>query len=461
MASLATKDIALLKNKSVLLIFLLAGAAFLHWTHIPDADEGVILNGAWNLINGRRLYIDFFEFIPPGAFYLLFWWWKVVGVSYATAKLLALAFLSAAVVGFWRIIFLFSKRSTPIMSAIFVLLTIPWIILNHNAFSTAALLWAAYFFLRGIQSRHWTVRWWIGAGIGLGTGFLFLQHRSLAFLVAAVTWWLIWGRKDFSLKIFLAFLLVSLAASALLLFFWPAKLLLNNLIISPLFRYSGINFYPLGPWILVFFIWLFWGIYLRIWQKRRLSFLWSLQLFFLISVLPRADISHLSQVIWPLLVGLGCIYRPQVPWPVRWMIKISLVGLALLFLLNWTKINGQWMGIKNFKLSQEVIPAVENNCSSPYLYAGPFAPNLYFETRKLNATSFSFLLTGMHTPAMFQQAAEELKDKKPDCALLNYAMVKKFNYQLDNPVDQYLRKHYRPIARWGHLELYKIISVPQ
>ena len=44
-------------------------------------DEGVLLHGAERLLAGRRLYVDFFEFLPPGGFVIVAVWFGVAGVS--------------------------------------------------------------------------------------------------------------------------------------------------------------------------------------------------------------------------------------------------------------------------------------------------------------------------------------------------------------------------------------------
>ena len=44
-------------------------------------DEGYLLHGAERLLRGRRLYIDFFEFLPPGSFVIVAVWFGVTSIS--------------------------------------------------------------------------------------------------------------------------------------------------------------------------------------------------------------------------------------------------------------------------------------------------------------------------------------------------------------------------------------------
>ena len=70
---------------------IILGIIFLfHFNHYLSADEGVTLNGAWNLYNGQIMYKDFFAFIPPASFYLIFIFWKIFGPSFLVAKLFAI-----------------------------------------------------------------------------------------------------------------------------------------------------------------------------------------------------------------------------------------------------------------------------------------------------------------------------------------------------------------------------------
>ena len=53
-------------------------------------DEGVLLHGAERLLRGQRLYVDFFEFLPPGGFVIVTAWFGITGVSLWSARLLAI-----------------------------------------------------------------------------------------------------------------------------------------------------------------------------------------------------------------------------------------------------------------------------------------------------------------------------------------------------------------------------------
>ena len=53
-------------------------------------DEGVMLHAAENILHGDSLYVDFFEFPPPGGFLVVAAWFVMAGTSICSARALAL-----------------------------------------------------------------------------------------------------------------------------------------------------------------------------------------------------------------------------------------------------------------------------------------------------------------------------------------------------------------------------------
>jgi hypothetical protein len=109
------------------------------------------------------------------------------------------------------------------------------------------------------------------------------------------------------------------------------------------------------------------------------------------------------------------------------------------------------------KADNLVLRYIAEECNgSPYLYAGPFMPNLYFEARKINPTGFAWLITGHHTPGQFARAAQRIETARPACAILNYETVRKYNYNTGNPVDNYIKNNYRLDKVLGEFMFYKL-----
>src|SRR5882762_9790503 len=51
-------------------------------------DEGVMLHGAERMLRGDRIYLDFFEFLPPGGFLIMEGWFGIVGISLFSTRIL-------------------------------------------------------------------------------------------------------------------------------------------------------------------------------------------------------------------------------------------------------------------------------------------------------------------------------------------------------------------------------------
>lgn len=92
----------------VVLFFLLF---FLAPLRLWNSDEGLLLAGAWDLLHGKDIYVNFFEFTPPGVFYLVFWAWKLFGASFLAAKILSIIALFLSAVGVYKIASLLDEQS--------------------------------------------------------------------------------------------------------------------------------------------------------------------------------------------------------------------------------------------------------------------------------------------------------------------------------------------------------------
>src|SRR5262245_44602126 len=60
-------------------------------TVVGLGDEGVLLHGADRMLRGERLYVDFFELLPPGGFIITAGWFGIAGISMWSARVLAVA----------------------------------------------------------------------------------------------------------------------------------------------------------------------------------------------------------------------------------------------------------------------------------------------------------------------------------------------------------------------------------
>ncbi len=434
---------------------------FFHCNHTLNSDEGVVLEGAWNLINNRELYFDFFEFIPPGSFYAVFFIWKIFGVYYLVAKFLAIITIFLTSVGIYKISrHIVDNDWVYLPPFIFIFSSFSWPIVNHNVFNLFFVVWAVYFFIKSLFG--YPVKHIVISGFFSGLAVIFLQQRGVVLLLAALLYLFILfikEKKYIWLKLCFYYLFSALPLVALLFIKWPARLLYKSLIEFPLFNYTEVNKVSVYLFLLYLVI-----LFLAIWwfrknKSKEIWFLFLLQLVLLVSALPRPDYYHIYLIIFPLYAifplmfgrmhGLNHYFRRVLYFGVS--IAIFLIILpSLVFVLITCP---PFSSIKD----NEVLSYVKDNCPGKEdLYAGPFIPGLYFEARKLNVIPYSFLITNHQTPEQFLEAKNLLTEHKPACAVYNFKIVEKFGYSQDNAVDNYIINNYQLAFKKGDNLVYKV-----
>lgn len=434
---------------------------FLHSRHILNSDEGLILEGAWNLFHQKTLYLDFFANRVPGAYYFTFWVWKIFGANYAVAKFASLLFVFFSAIGIYKICQTISQsRANYLVPLLFIISSASWPIINHSTLSLFFIVWATYFFLKGLSSR--TAFNFILCGLLTGLTVIFLQHKGLALLAAFLSFSALVAfiKKDSPLIKLNAYLFISSLLPVLLLFFvWPAQILFDNLILYNLFHYIEKNKVGLG--LLVFFSSFFLS-FIWILKKEKLAKVWlliCLQLFLFLSIIPRPDIYHIALAIFPLYALFPLALKRIKLFHKSAVFGFSaLSGLAILIILKPVVLS-LFMYPPFYTLEKSnTILFIKEQCPGEYIYAGPFLPGIYFETRKLNPTPYPVLITGIQTNEQFKEAVRSLKTFQPLCAVLNYAIVEKFNYDKNNPVDNFIKNNYLIVYEENNETVYKLKS---
>ena len=247
---------------------------------------------------------------------------------------------------------------------------------------------------------------------------------------------------------------------AILLVLFSPVVLFDDLYRFPAGQYWSVNRVDPAPLLVAIAAITLIHVYLR---KERSDLVVALviqQCALLLSVIARPDLSHVAAVIFPML----CLLPPVAARYVRnrpdtilgkssaplWLTVAVLFSSAVARFFVFSAVG-----------EPKLISYVRDNCTaSPYLYAGPFMPGVYFETRKLNATRYSVLVTGLNTDAQFRDAADDLSKVKVPCAVVNYGMVSKFRYSQDNPVDVFLDQNYRVVLEDGGSRVLKRVDGP-
>jgi hypothetical protein len=428
----------------------------LHTTHQLDSDEGLILHGAWSILNGRMLYTDFFEFVAPGSFYLIAILWKLFGAHYWIAKSIAIVAIALAALGIYRISELIiaeqqvteSRWATFFGPFVFCLYSGYWPAINHNTFNIALVVWGTYFVCRHILRRN------LGdatmGGFICGVAVLFLQHRGAVLAAVALFAPYVFHRGGMTATNWKStgiFAVGLLAPTAAMFLFWPPSVLFEHLVLFPATRYLEVNRVDLSLFGVVASF-----VALAVWLLRRSSsrivwFLLALQIVFFVGALQRPDASHITPILFPLLALFPLLLNMAsgASRPSRYFVVWIAAGLLMLNarvpMMMYQRASAPFFSEPS---QHPGLRYVRENCTaSPYIYAGPFLPGIYFETDKFNPTRYSVLLTKLSTDSQFLEALRDFETYRPHCMVTHYAMVEKFKYDKRNVLDEYISRNYQ------------------
>lgn len=446
----------MLENKSLLYktlksywpwLVLALALFFTHSQHFLNSDEGIILNAAWNIVNGKKLYLDTFEFIAPGAPYLLAWWWKLSSPSYLNAAFLGYLISLSSMIG----LYLISKKLTIkrwvfLAPTLFIISSSSWTFINHNNFNVAAIIWATYCLMLGLENKKYFL---FLAGILSSLSILFTQHKGL---IVAGIFLLYLSYLKLKHKInYLFYLIVGLALPLLILFiFWSPTILYKNLVLFPLYNYPSTNFFPLGLWIVCLIVSS--AIIFTVWptiknnQKNNLFILSSLSLALLLSSVGRADIDHILQALVIFLPVISLIFESSLRKRGDKLIIYFIISIFIMSRFIWPPFDN--LGARN------IIKVIKDSCpKNSRIYAGPFMPEIYFEMRTLNITPYGFLITKQQTAEQFNDAFNIIKNDPPNCVVLDYNMVEKFSYNKNNLLDNFFKENYKKVNNFGKIDI--------
>jgi len=211
-------------------------------------DEGVLLHGADRMVRGSTLYVDFFEFLPPGGFVLTAAWFSVTGVSLLSARTLAILII----VGIACFTFLACRqasRNAPLSG----LLVIGWIMMSqgfwteisHHWFTTLFAMVGAWAALAGLEQR--ALRWPLIAGVAVGAAAMIVPTRGALAVLAALTAFLnLRQNRTGSITYVLGVALVPAGLVAYLVANHSLAAAFDDVIRFTATRYAAIQYVPFG-----------------------------------------------------------------------------------------------------------------------------------------------------------------------------------------------------------------------
>ena len=310
-------------------------------------DEGVTLHGAERMLRGDRIYLDFFEFLPPGCFAITATWFKVTGVSLVSAR--ALAIVTAAAIACFT--YLASRQaskhapSSAFIAVGWVVLTQGnWTVVFHQWFTTLFVIIAAWATLVGIErSQRWP-RWSLTAGIVAGAAAMVTPSRGALAMLAAATPFANVHRYWRELIVYLlGATLVPIFTVAYLVWQGALTEAFEDVILFPVKHYISIQPVPFGFETIFPVKWLFPLTALlailtcaRLWptslSDRVLQTCAAFALAGFIGCYPRPDSAHLLYAVasvCPLLAY--CMRQLTTHWQPRYRYAVAAVAIAFLF----------------------------------------------------------------------------------------------------------------------------------
>jgi hypothetical protein len=213
-------------------------------------DEAVLLNGAERMLRGSTLYVDFFEFLPPGGFVLTEAWFSIAGISIGSARSLAIL----TIVGIACFTYLACQqacKNAPLSALLatgwVVMSQGPWTQVSHHWFTTLFSMVAAWSALASIEHPQRWLRWPLIAGAVAGMAVMVTPHRGALVMLAAVTAFLHLRRRR--AELFAYVLGCALAPAGLLAYLAGHHALVaafDDVIRFTATRYAAIQTVPFG-----------------------------------------------------------------------------------------------------------------------------------------------------------------------------------------------------------------------
>ena len=430
-------------------------AFILFSNHSYSADEGMILNSAWQLWHGKAMYIDFYEFLTPGSAYSIYWLWSIFSnpdYFYLVAKIFGIILWLLSAVAMYLIGTKITKNKILIIFSILLWLFASryYALINHNYFSSFAAVWLLYFLIISLEKKKLYL--YFITGLLASLVFLFLQTKGLILFLLILIIYIFYKNKNPANpnpeNPLISRILVTTAGFTLpivcLLFFWPANKLFYSWFIFP----NEINYLShklFSPLILTIelltLIILFAFAYF--YKKKIYWLIFFFQIALFIASFNSIELFHFLINAFPVCIMAGVFFQKIFKflklkiWH-HYLLYGYLIIVALAYTLAFIPLKFE-KTIYNFDTPYFFnIPELKQ---AQHIYAGPFLPHIYFEFKKPNP--FPYTLTYLCDQTCRQEILDIFKQTQPEFAILAYSRVDKFGYNRDNVIDNYIKDNYQ------------------
>lgn len=406
-------------------------------------DEGIWLGGADRMLRGDVLYLDFFEFHPPGGFLLVEGWFRIAGESFLSARILAVITMTAIACLVYLCCFEASQDATISAAAAMV-----WVIasqgvwplqVNHHLFTTLLSMIAAWAAFRNVRFGTTSHGMAILSGLAAGAAGMVTPTRGALAVLAVSTAFIGSTRQQTSLLIFVVgCTIVPIILCAYVLSEGSAVAAFTDVILWPATQYSSIQSVPFasGSWSSPFKYFhainliLFLSVCILNWplclRDRVLQTSAALALAGVMGAYPRPDFPHIAFAA-PLALPLTAYCSATLSG--RFLQRRSIyLAAALFFFLVVLSIASFYRsstyvlsvkstltarGVASFgeEGAAELIEQLAAEPSTERYFFYPYMPMLPYLTARRQVSKYEIFLPGYTTAEQYREAcAQVMKD---------------------------------------------------
>ncbi|PWB38777.1 MAG: hypothetical protein C3F02_01655 [Parcubacteria group bacterium] len=434
-----------LKKNKYSVVFFTVILFFLFYISIHSSgdlrDEGLILAETQRMMKGDLIYRDFFSWITPGLYYLLYAIWTIFGQSYIVVRTLTV------LIGFFCTILIYlncRRILRPLWSAlnaaIFAVLCYPQqLILSYHWLSLLFILLSVWLINEYLEKDK--KYWLIASGLVITLAIFTMHTRSLA-VALAIFIFLFWHRyrpNGWRRALTPPLLFLLSAVLPFFLFMLPFLIsagwttLWNDLIISNLFYYPRVGYVPLTDNPLLYLCLLSYALttILLIRDKlftNQVLFYYIISSVLLLSSIYRLDHVHLAYVQTVFALPLACLAINQLsmrrPSSCRILFASFLIFFPLTYYIdslwlylqtkNWvpvqTKIGPVYMTAYPAARMKLVLATLDKVPASN-IFIFPWAPALYTLAGKNNPTRYDIVFEEYLNPLDEEEIKKDLTTK--------------------------------------------------
>jgi hypothetical protein len=407
-------------------------------------DEGTLLRGAELILHGKRVYADFFQLVPPGTLVATAAWFGIAGVSFGSARLLAVL----TYVGIACFTYLACRQASR-NSALSAVLAVAWTMMSewaslqisHHGFATLlsmVVLWAA---LVSLEEPRRKLLWPAIAGMAAGASGMFIPQVGAFTALAALTAFLGLRRRPAELIAYLlGCALAPVLAIAYLLDQGALAAAFDDVIRFPATGYTSINIVPFGfgadsrnrPLVFVFVLTPLLAVLLFAsnWRAslgdRRLRFAGAFAIAGFFECFPRCDVGHIAASV-PLVLPLlaFCMIQLTQWWPpayryvaaagaialcapsavhfagtVRWVLRSEVVATPR----GSVRLMGPFVAERGFP---ELLASIAATPSGDTYFFYPWDAMVAFLTGRKHVSKYDIITPYYTTPVQYQEACRD------------------------------------------------------